>query len=160
MALEYYANIAEIVGVILVVVTLIFLTLQIRQNTRALRSTTIQSVMQSEIAMMSILVENAATWEKIISGMPLASGKETRKAIVLFNVYMIETESRYHQFKTGYLDAQPWDGRLGTLPGVVRLPIFELWRGSAGGASHAADFLALLDEMAGEESNEQSQRQK
>ena len=113
MALDYYANIAEIVGVILVVVTLVFLTPQIRQNTRALRSTTIQSVMQSEVAMMSILVENADTWEKIISGMQLASGEETRRAIVLFNVYMIETESRYHQFKTGYLDAQPWDGRWG-----------------------------------------------
>jgi len=144
MALEYYANIAEIVGVILVVVTLVFLTMQIRQNTRALRSTTIQSVM-----------ENAATWEKIQSGTPLASGEETRRAIVLFNVYMIETESRYHQFKTGYLDAQPWDGRLGTLPGVVRLPIFKLWRSSPGGESHAADFLALLDELVKGNRNEQ-----
>ncbi len=152
MALDYYANIAEIVGVILVVVTLVFLTLQIRQNTRALRSTTIQSVMQSEVAMMSILVENADTWEKIISGMPLASGEETRRAIILFNVYMIDTESRYHQFKAGYLDAQPWDGRLGTLPYVVRLPIFELWRASPGGASHAADFLTLLDGLAEGES--------
>ena len=154
MALEHYANIAEIVGVILVVVTLVFLTLQIRQNTRALRSTTIQSVMQSELAMMSILVENAATWEKISNGSPLASGEEMRRAIVLFNVYMIETESRYHQFKSGYLDAQPWEGRLGTLPGVVRMPTFKLWRASPGGQSHAADFLALLDEMAREINNE------
>ncbi|MDH3990589.1 MAG: hypothetical protein OEV34_15755 [Gammaproteobacteria bacterium] len=45
MGLEYVANIAEIVGVILVVVTLVFLSLQIRQNTQALRSTTIQAVM-------------------------------------------------------------------------------------------------------------------
>ena len=60
MVLEHYANIAEIVGVILVVVTLVFLTLQIRQNTRALRLTTIQTVMQSELAKMPILVENAA----------------------------------------------------------------------------------------------------
>jgi hypothetical protein len=154
MALEHYANIAEIVGVILVVVTLVFLTLQIRQNTKALRSTTIQSVMQSELAMMSILVENAATWEKISSGSPLANGEETRRAIVLFNVYMIETESRYHQFKTGYLDAQPWEGRLGTLPAVVRMPVFELWRASHGGQSHAADFLALLDELVREGNNE------
>jgi hypothetical protein len=154
MALEHYANIAEIVGVILVVVTLVFLTLQIRQNTRALRSTTIQSVMQSELAMMSILVENAATWEKISSGSPLASGEETRRAIVLFNVYMIETESRYHQFKTGYLDPQPWEGRLGTLPAVVRMPVFKLWRASHGGQSHAADFLALLDELVREDNNE------
>jgi hypothetical protein len=86
MGLEYVANIAEIVGVILVVVTLVFLSLQIRQNTQALRSTTFQAVMQSEISMMSILVENSATWEKIQTGAPLDAVDETRKAIVLFNV--------------------------------------------------------------------------
>ena len=147
MTLAYYANVAEIIGVIIVIVTLIFLTLQIRQNTRALRSTTIHSVMQSEIAMMSVIVENAAVWEKIVTGAPLSDGEETRKAIVLFNVYMIETESRYHQYKYGYLDAQPWEGRLGTLPGVVSLPVFQIWRASAGGQSHAADFLQLLDDL-------------
>lgn len=155
MNLEYVANIAEIVGVILVVVTLVFLSLQIRQNTQALRSTTIQAVMQSEISMMSILVENSATWEKIQTGAPLAAGDETRKAIVLFNVYMIDTESRFHQYQTGYLDAQPWEGRLGTLPHVVRLPIFKPWRASLGGQSHADDFLELLDRLLKEPLNEQ-----
>ena len=100
MSIDYYANIAEIIGVILVVVTLVFLTLQIRQNTRALRSTTIQSVMQSEVAMMSVMVENSATWEKILSGANIQPGNETRKAILLFNVYMIDTESRFHQYQT------------------------------------------------------------
>ena len=156
MALEYFANIAEIVGVVLVVVTLVFLTLQIRQNTQALRATTILSVMQSETSMMSILVENSATWEKIQTGAPLAAGDETRKAIVLFNVYMIDTESRFHQYKIGYLDAQPWDGRLRTLPHVVRLPIFELWRNSLGGQSHADDFLELLDSLLKEPLNDQT----
>ncbi len=57
MTLDYYANVAEIIGVIVVIATLIFLALQIRQNTKALRSTTIQEVMQTEIALMSLLVE-------------------------------------------------------------------------------------------------------
>lgn len=107
MTLDYYANVAEIVGVIIVIVTLIFLAMQIRQNTRALRSTTIQEVMQSELAMMSILVENAGLWDKIVKGESLAEGEETRRALAQCNVYMIETESRYHQYKTGYLGAQP-----------------------------------------------------
>ena len=38
MPLEQIANIAEIVGMIVVAVTFIFLTLQMRQNTKALRS--------------------------------------------------------------------------------------------------------------------------
>ena len=147
MAIDTYANIAEIVGVILVAVTFVFLTLQVRQQTKAMKATTIQEVMQTELAMMSILAENAAIWEKIIVGAPLEPGEETRKAIIIFNMYMIDTEHRYHQFNTGFLDTQPWEGRLGTLPFVVRLPAYELWRASPGGQSHAADFLALLDEI-------------
>ncbi len=145
--LEYFANIAEIVGLALVVVTLLFLTLQIRQNTRAIRSTTIQAVMQSEMAFSNILVDNAATWDKVLTAAPLESGEETRKGIVLFNVFMIDTEVRYHQFLSGYLDVQSWNGRLGTLRDVVKLPIYPVWRKSLGGQSHAADFLQLLYEQ-------------
>ena len=147
MALDFYASIAEIVGVILVVVTLVFLTLQIRQQTKAMKATTIQEVMQSELAMMGILAKNAAVWEKIITGAPLAPGEETRIGIIIFNVYMIDTEHRYHQFNTGFLDTQAWEGRLGILPLVVRLPVYELWRASPGGHSHAADFLTLLEDL-------------
>ena len=145
--LEYFANIAEIVGLALVVVTLVFLTLQIRQNTRAIRSTTIQAIMQSEMAFSNILVDNAATWDKVLTAAPLESGEETRKGIVLFNVFMIDTEVRYHQFLSGYLDVQSWNGRLSTLRDVVKLPIYPVWKKSLGGQSHAADFLQLLDEQ-------------
>jgi hypothetical protein len=148
MTLDYYANLAEIIGVFIVIVTLIFLTLQIRQNTSALRSTTMQAASQSEMDFMSIIVENVATWEKLIKGEPLASSVEERKAIVLYNVFMIDTESRYYQYKAGYLYARSWESRLATLPDVVALPIFEQWRKSLGGLSHSADFLKLLDDMA------------
>ena len=139
------ANVAEIVGVVLVLVTLIFLTLQIRQNTRAIRSTTIQSVMQSEMAFSTLLVDNAKLWDKILSGTPLNDSAETRQAIVLFNVFMIDTETRFHQYLSGYLDEQSWEGRHGTLPEIARLPIFPIWRQSFGGLSHSRDFLDLVD---------------
>jgi hypothetical protein len=147
MPLDQIANLAEIVGVIIVIVTLVFLSLQIRQGTKAIRSTTIQSVMQSEMAFSKILVENSDTWDKILSAQPIPDGMEKRKAIVLFNVFMIDTESRYHQYQSGYLDAQSWQGRLSTLPEMVNLPLYPLWRNSVGGQSHSADFLSLLDKQ-------------
>jgi hypothetical protein len=143
--IEYYANVAEIVGVILVVVTLVFLTLEIRHNTRALRATTIQSVMQSEMALSNFLAEHAETWEKVLTGAQIEAGAEMRKAIIIFNVFMIDTENRYHQFLAGFLDAQSWESRKSTLPEMVQLPVFPAWRESPGGRSHAADFLALVD---------------
>ncbi len=147
MALDKFANIAEIVGVVIVIVTLVFLALQIRQGTKAIRATTIQAAMQSEMSFSQFLVENADIWDKILSAQPLASGTETRKSIILFNVFMIDTESRYHQFQSGYLDAQSWEGRLRTLPELVRLPVYQLWRKSPGGLSHSADFLSLMDKQ-------------
>lgn len=139
---------------ILVVLTLIFLTLQIRQNTQAIRASTMNSAMQSEMEFAGLLLTDAETWDKVLSAAPIGVGAETRKAILLFNVFMIDTESRFHQFNSGYLDAQAWDGRRGTLPDVVRLPVFKIWRYSFGGLSHSADFLALLDGLAAEPRDE------
>ena len=148
MTLDQVANIAELIGLLLVVLTLGFLAIQIHQNTKALRATTIQATLQSEIDVGSILLENASVWEKVVTAAPLTSGEETRKAIGLFNVFMIDTENRYHQYHSGYLASQTWEGRLGTLPRMVGLPVFNQWRNSVGGLSHSADFLAVLDTLA------------
>jgi len=143
--LEYYANIAEIIGVVSVVVTLAFLILQIRQNTQAIRSETIQAVMQSEMALSTLLVEHATLWDKVLRGAPLADGAETRQAIILYNSLMIDTETRFHQHLSGFLDAKSWQGRMQMLPKIVSLPIYPAWRISFGGQSHAADFLELIE---------------
>lgn len=157
MNIDLIANIAEIVGVILVVITLAFLTMQIRQNTRAIRATTMKSAMQSEMEFAAILLNEAGVWEKILTGAPLAAGEETRKCILLFNVFMIDTEARYHQFNAGHLDRQAWEGRWSTMPQIVILPAFDIWRHSMGGLSRSADFLGLLDDIAGKRKNESSE---
>ena len=141
------ANIAEIVGVTLVLVTLVFLTVQIRQNTRATRSTTIQAVMQSEMALAQILAGNADVWNKVLAGEALSDGEEMRRGIIVYNLFMIDAETRFHQFKSGFLDEQPWQATLRTLPPLVGLPIFAGWRESIGGIRHSKDFLDLIDEI-------------
>ena len=148
MDIQFYANVAEIVGGILVVVTLIFLTVQIRQNTQAMRSTTIQSTMQSEMAFSNILVQNADVWEKMLTAQPLSEGEETRRAIVIYNTFMIDTESRWQQYRHGYLDVQNWEGRSSQLGHIVSLPIYQLWKHSPGALSHSPEFLALLEQHA------------
>jgi len=151
MNLDLIANIAEIVGVILVVITLVFLTLQIRQNTQAICATTMKSALQSEMEFAAILLNEAGVWEKILTGAAVEAGEETRKSILLFNVFMIDTEARYHQFEAGYLDRQAWDGRWSVMPQIVKLPAFNTWRQSMGGKTRSKDFLDLLDRIVAEE---------
>ncbi len=145
------ASIAEVVGAIAVVVSLIYLSIQIRAGTKATKAAAFQAVAQSEMDFASIVIENAGTWEKIVTDAPLSEGQETRAAIVLYNLFMLDSERRFHQYNSGYLEASAWEGRLRALPLLVKFSIFERWKTSLGGMAHSADFLELLDELSSDD---------
>jgi hypothetical protein len=140
------ASIAELIGAVGVIVSLIYLSIQIRSNTRATKSGAYQMTIQSEMDLASVFIEHADVWDKVLTGSPLAGGAETRTGILLYNMLMLDTARRYQQYAFGYLEAQAWDARRETLPTVVALPIFREWRNSLGARGHSADFLRILDE--------------
>ena len=145
---------AEIIGTTAVVLSLIFVGVQIRDGNREARATTIQSTLNSEMELIAILTENASTWDKVITGAPLASGEEMRKGILLYNLLITERETRYFQFKSGYLEPQLWEGSLSALRLIVGLPMFEMWWGTPGAINHSTEFRELLDELSGRVSDE------
>ena len=97
--------------------------------------------------MVSVLIEHSATWDKVVTGAPLEPGEETRRAINLFQMGMLDSASRYRQFREGYLAQGVWDGQLATLPEMKKLPIYDQWRASFGGQSQDAEFLELMDRL-------------
>ncbi len=145
---------AEIIGTTAVVLSLIFVGVQIRDGNREARATTIQSTLNSEMELIAILTENASTWDKVITGAPLASGEEMRKGILLYNLLMTERENRYYQFKSGYLETETWEGSLSALRLIADLPMFEIWRATPGAMNHSTEFLELLDGPSGRVSGE------
>ena len=149
LKLTDWASIAEIIAAIGVIFSLIFVGLQINEGNQETRAATIQAASDAEAFMIATIVNHSETWDKVVTGARLESGAETRKGINLYNILMVESENRYHQFQSGYLDA-PWEGRRSTLQPLVRLPIFKLWRESFGARGHSAEFLELLDSLAEE----------
>ncbi len=152
--LAQLASLAEIIASIAVVLSLIFVGLQISEATRETKAATLRSAADSELFMAATVLNHASTWDKVLNGEPLASGEETRTGIILFNLLMIESENRYHQFQAGFLDAQSWEGRHATLGSLAKLPIYTVWRDSPGAKGHSADFLDLLDSYAAKAPNE------
>ena len=57
MALEQYAYVAEIVGVIVIAVTLIYLAIQTKQNTAAVRSSVRQAVLEADRESIRMFIE-------------------------------------------------------------------------------------------------------
>ena len=145
------AYIADVISGIAVVVSLVYLAIQIRDNTKATKANAFQGVIRSEMEMAAILIENAAIWDKVVSGQPIAEGEETRAAIMLYNMFMLDTLRRYRQFSVGYLESEAWKARRQTLPAIVNLPIYEKWRKSFGAHGHPSDFLEMLDSCRSEQ---------
>lgn len=145
--LTRWASIAEMTAAVGVILSLIFVGLQINEGNRETRAATLQAANDSEMFMQSQFLRYAGTWEKIISGKPLKEGAETRRGIVLYKMAMTEYENRFVQFEAGYFDAALWETRLSSLRRLVAVPIFETWRDSIGAAGHSPNFLELIDNL-------------
>lgn len=148
MMLEQVAYLAEIIGSVAIIASLVFVGVQLARANRETRATALQTAILTEVDNSFRFADHAATWDKVVKGQPLEKGEEERKGIVLYNALMTDSENRYHQFQVGYLDSRSWNARRDALVPMVRLPVFKDWRKSFGGVNHSPDFLAILDEMA------------
>ena len=152
--LSELAALAEIIGLIAIIPSLIFVGVQLYRGNRETRAATIQSAINSELDMIATIAQHAGTWDKVMTGAPLESGEEHRRGILLFNLVMTESENRFHQVRSGYLDNSMWAGSLTSIRPVVSRPIFSEWRDTPGALNHSADFLAFVDSLAEEVSEE------
>ncbi len=152
--LSELAAIAEILGLIAIVPSLIFVGIQLARANRETRARTIQSALDSQMHLISTILEHSGTWDRMLADTSLAAGEETRTGILLYNLYMTEAESRYHQFRSGYLDPRSWEGHLGGLRPLLALKMYDVWRASPGANNHSADFLEIVDDLAERVSSE------
>ncbi len=139
MSLQDWGAIGELLGGVAIIVSLLYVGLQIKHGNRETRAATLQATLDSEMSLQAEAMRYAGTWEKIITGVHLADGEETRRAILLYNMMMTLYQNRYYQFETGYLDNLP------VTEDVVTLPIYEVWRASGGAKNRSAEFLGFLD---------------
>lgn len=147
MTLEQFATLFDILGSVAVVISLLFVGIQLARGNRESRNATMQAAMFREIDNSLALASHAETWDKIVKSQPLADGVELRCGISLYNAFMTDCEYRYRQYRSGYLDSATWEARKATLPGVIALPIHQIWRTSFSGRNHSPDFLAMLESL-------------
>ncbi|NIP50836.1 MAG: hypothetical protein GWN81_02365 [Phycisphaerae bacterium] len=65
LVVEYVANIAEILGAVVVVITLIYLTIQLRQNNKLLQSASRQAMLEAEKTSLSQALEYEEIFRKL-----------------------------------------------------------------------------------------------
>ena len=139
MSLQDWGAIGEMLGGFAIIVSLLYVGLQIKHGNRETRAATLQSTLDSEMSLQTEAMRYAGTWDKIVTGRHLADGEETRRAILLYNMMMTLYQNRYYQFKTGFLDHPP------VTEDAVTWPMYEVWRTTGGAKNRSPDFLEFLD---------------
>ena len=132
MSLEQLANIAEVIGVVVVVLTMIFLTLQMRQNTKTLRSAAAQNAHEMAEAMYSPVIADADLADLILRGMrdpATLSEVETARFTAFWQNAFFTTQNWFYHQKAGVLDEGIWRGWSNIVTDVYQTPgVRRFWK--------------------------------
>ena len=112
MTIMELGALGEFVGAIAVVVTLIYLTLQLRQNTNAVEANTARVVTEELQDMFALVASNQELAEilvKAAGGSELQGAQRVRYYTYTHNFLRVY-ENAFLQFQSGVFDQAHWDG--------------------------------------------------
>lgn len=122
---------SEFTGAVAVVITLIYLAIQIRQNTRAIRLDTGHAITEEFRSMFALMAENKELAELVhraASDPACISGADKVRYYGLNGNFLRALENAYIQWSEGALDLRHWAGMKRMLTDYGKLPGFrEFW---------------------------------
>jgi hypothetical protein len=131
MPLEQLANIAEVFGMLVVAITLIFLTMQMRQNTKALQSSATHLTLdQVGIQIYGKLASDPSLADLFVRGLddPLClSSVETTRFFAFWQSAMFFVQNWYFQWRVGVLDDEFWSSWGKIMTDIYSTPGFRMF---------------------------------
>ena len=113
MSLNDLANIGQVIGAVAVVISLIYVAMQIRQNTAAVRAATAQSVHEHFANWYQQFATDASLAEVAVKGLKdYASLSETEKArfVSIFMAFLSYGQNAFLKWRQGLLSPSLWIG--------------------------------------------------
>jgi hypothetical protein len=132
MTLDQLGSISEIIGGLGVIISLIYLALQIRKNTDAERTSTYQAVVSDFGALNNTMASSSELSLLFVHAMEnyhqLSSDEKARISQIFFQTFRY-FENMYYQHRKGYLDEEVWTGWKRLMLTYYSRPGFQAWWG-------------------------------
>ena len=117
--------IGEIIGALAVFLTLIYLALQIRQNTKAVQASAVDASISKVTSVRQSMYENAEVAAIYVKGLAnpddLDEESRTRFRLLMHNIFLA-ISNIYSQTSFAGLSASTWESQLVVLARVVNTP--------------------------------------
>lgn len=105
----YY--VAELISVVAVVISLVYVGIQVRQNTQAVRNSTLQNISESQLNVYGLLAANGDLSEicfRAATGQGSAEGAEQFRFTAWMHTAIRSLENAFYQHREGALDERTW----------------------------------------------------
>ena len=125
MTLEDLGNAGEFLGAIAVLVSLVYLALQIRHNTMTVRAGTSAAISESLARSTEVLgadPQAARVYVLGLAGDSSLSFEDNLRFNFLFRTYMRRVENAYYQKLRGFVDSDHWQTTERTLSQHMEMP--------------------------------------
>lgn len=148
MTLQDLGAIGELVGSLGAVIALIYLAIQVRQNTRGIRSSAHQHVVAANAAVTMAPAHNlefaSLLWKGATSSKRLS--QETQLAFNLWCFqYFTMIQATHQLFLDGVVEHAVWERELQRAVGGLRVPGFREWWDAGGRTQLSPGFVALVE---------------
>lgn len=144
----------EIAGAIGVIVTLIYLAIQLRQNTKASKVAAVQSSMENSAKFSELLATDgglARTFWLGLSNPEELTVTELRRFVSVLNVFMRRESLAYYLYREGTMPKELWDARVVALQGALNQPGLRVYLDTSAD-SLPSDFREFIEDIAAQES--------
>jgi hypothetical protein len=143
---QLLGNLGEFIGAIVIVATLIYLTLQVRQNTNALHAQTRQSLLSAGQTELFAMIENPDILLVMLKKEPLTAQEHIRLGFWLAGS-MRSREFAWLQYQKGVIDEVQWHTEALAIQNLLLAPAGRGWWESIGRKIFSAEFARFVDDL-------------
>ena len=139
------ADITEILTSIAIVVTLVYVVIEINQNTEALNAQTRQTVLEGSQAELFELVDRPEIAVSLVKDAPLTANENIQLHMYLI-ANMRVREFSWLQYKSGTIDQLQWDTEFVVMKIILGTPRSRLWWSTIGRPAFSQEFATFVDD--------------
>lgn len=148
MKIEFYVAIAELIASIAVVVSLIYLAIQVRQSNRVNSATARHAISQFALDFSMFKAEHADRLAKVIEQRDLSSGDLQFRWWNHMMVFL-HAETYFHHYELKLMPKKHWSGYVRYVRGYLTTPgVIEFW--DEVGQAFSVDFSKWIDQQLAE----------
>ena len=150
LKLSEWANVAEIIGTIAILISLVFIGSELRSNTNATQASTREAINQKDLNWISMRLDPtviARAEAKLYKGEDELSTLEENQLVTLQYMNFISFEHSYYQYISGTIVTQEWERQRNFIRvNIQRNPYAsEMWEDYQYGFT--SDFQEIVEEL-------------